>query len=135
VYQRAVRALPLLLALLGACASAPAPRPAAGSSASAEAAAGEVLDRFAGAVGEGRWDEAWTLLSARWRSRSTPARLAQDFRASGPVGPEAAARVRALRAGGAAPTVAGGEASLVVGEGRRARLVAEEGGWRLDALE
>jgi hypothetical protein len=133
VYHAAVRlsAAGLLLAglLLSACAAAPrAVRPAPVEPA-------EVLERFAGAAEDGRWEEAWALLSARWRARTTPGRLAADWRASGPVGPEAAARVLALLRSGARLAAGPREAVLAVAEGRRARLVSEEGGWRVDALE
>jgi len=130
VYQPTVRTLATMAAaLLLSCAAAPRGAPAGTPPPEA------VLEEFAGAVEAGRWDEAWPLLSARWRARSTPARLAADWTASGPVGPEAAARVRALLASG--ERLAGGprEATLAVGEGRRARLLREEGGWRVDALE
>ncbi|HEY7725577.1 MAG TPA: hypothetical protein VH880_09600, partial [Anaeromyxobacteraceae bacterium] len=89
----ALRALGLGLALAG-CAAAP-------RGLDAEAEARGALERFADAVDAGRWEEAWALLSARWRARSTPASLARDFRESGPVGPEAVARVRALLGAGA----------------------------------
>jgi len=123
-YQRSVR---ILLLLLAACAAAPPP-PAGNDP-------GESLQRFAAAAEAGRWDEAWPLLSARWRGRSSPAQLAVDWQAAGPVGREAAARVRALLASGARPVVAGGEATLAVGPGKVARLLSEEGRWRVDALE
>lgn len=128
MYHAAVR-LALAGLLLAACATAPrAVRPPP-----TEPAA--VLERFAEAAEEGRWDEAWALLSARWRARTTPARLEADWRASGPVGPEAAARVLALLRSGAPLAVGAHEAVLAVAQGRRARLLSEEGGWRVDALE
>jgi len=128
---------------LAACAtagSAPAPRadpaPPAGLS---EPAARATLDRFAQALQQGRWDDAWGLLSARWRADTSPERLAADWRGAGPVAPEAAARVRALLGSGAAlegrSGEGGGPVRLPVGGGRAARLVAEAGRWRVDALE
>jgi hypothetical protein len=120
---------PALALLLAACAGVPRSPPSPG------AGPGTVLERFAEAAEEGRWEEAWPLLSARWRARTTPARLGADWRASGPVGPEAAARVLALLRAGARLEVGPRQAVLPVAEGRRARLVAEEGGWRVDALE
>jgi hypothetical protein len=125
-YQRSVR--PVLLLLAAACAVAPPAPPGSGSPA-------EVLGRFAAAAEAGRWEEAWPLLSARWRARSSPAQIPGDWQAAGPVGREAAARVRALLAAGARPVAAGAEATLPVGPGRAARLVAEGGLWRVDALE
>lgn len=129
VYHPLVRTLALAAAVLLSCAAAP--RAAPGGADGPEV----VLDRFAAAVEEGRWREAWPLLSARWRAQTTPARLAADWTASGPVGPEAAARVRALLASGTALAVGPREATLAVGEGRQARLVREPEGWRVEALE
>ncbi len=121
----------LLAACLAACAGAPRPALPPG-----EAAARAALADFAGAAEAGRWEEAFALLSARWRARTTPARLAEDWRTSGPVGPEAAARVRVLLAAGAPLALRTGEATLAVGEGKAARLVLEAGaGWRVDSLE
>jgi hypothetical protein len=94
-----------------------------------------VLGRFTAALEGRRWDEAYALLSARWRARSTPARLAGDLAVSGAAGREAVERVRALLASGARPAVSGPVASLRVGEGRSAQLLLEEGAWRVDALE
>lgn len=103
------------------------------------AAAGATLTRFAQALEGGRWSEAWALLSPRWRAATTPARLAADWRGAGPLAPEAAARVVALLEGGAAldaaPGEGGGTLRLRVGPGRAARVVAEAGRWRVDALE
>jgi len=138
---------------LAACAGAgaagpagPAAPPAAPSGLSAEAAR-ETLARFAGALEAGRWPEAWSLLSPRWRAATTPERLAADWRGAGPVAREAAARVAALLASGAAldgtPGQGGGAGGgevlgplrLPVGPGRAARLVADGGRWSVDALE
>jgi hypothetical protein len=135
VYHGPVRSLLLAAALLAACASPHPLRPLAAGGSTPEAAAGDALARFALAAREGRWEEAWPLLSARWRALTTPARLARDWRGSGPVGPEAAARVLALLRSGAPLAVSGREATLPVGAGRRARLVQEDGGWRVEALE
>jgi len=98
-------------------------------------AAHETLSRFASAVDEGRWPEAWALLSARWRARETPERLAGDLAASGPVGPSAVSRAKAALASGALPDVKGRSASLAVGQGKAAVLLLEDGSWRVDALE
>ena len=119
-----------MLAVLAACA-APQRPPAA----SPAEAAGAALSRFVGAVDGGRWPEAWSLLSARWRARETPERLAADLAASGPVGSSAVARARAALAAGALPDVKGRSASLAVAQGRAAALVEEDGAWRVDALE
>ncbi len=129
MYQPSVRTLALAAVLLLACASAPRTGPAGGEGPEA------VLERFAAAAEDGRWREAWPLLSARWRAGTTPARLAADWSASGPVGPEAAARVRALLAAGTPLQIGPREATLAVGQGRQARLVREPEGWRVEALE
>jgi hypothetical protein len=128
--------LALALAAALGCASgratgAPPPPPAGRS----EEAAREVLRRFAGAVEAGRWGEAHALLAARWRAAYTPARLAVDFGGAGPAGRESAERLRAALAAGAPLARDGGRALLPVGGGRAAVLVAEEGGWRVDAIE
>ncbi len=94
-----------------------------------------VLARFVGAVGAEEWGDAYALLSARWRGRLTPARLASDYASSGSVGRAAADRVRALLSGGAPLVIREGTAVLEVGEARAAVLLLEGGCWRLDALE
>src|SRR3990172_9265067 len=94
-----------------------------------------VLERFSAAVGEHRWDEAYPLLSARWRARETPSRLATDLAAAGPAGRDVVQRVRAPLAAGAAVTVDGEMATLPIGPDRAARLVREGDVWRVDALE
>jgi hypothetical protein len=126
-------ALPIAAAL--ACATGagrPYPPPPEGLS---DEAARAVLERFAGAVVVGRWPEAQALLSARWRAVYTPSRLATDYGGAGPTGREAAERVRAQLAGGTPLRREGLRAELPIGPGRAATLVAEEGGWRVDALE
>lgn len=117
--------------LLAACAAAPRSGAAGGD----PAAAAEALSRFAAAVRSGRLEEAWPLLSARWRARTTPAALAADLAAAGHVGLAAAERVQAALAAGERPAVAGDRASLAVGEGKAALLLREGGAWRVDALE
>src|SRR5438067_1599053 len=88
--RRTMRALPALLSALG-CAAAPMAR---GPSEPAEvSAARAALGDFVTAVEAGRWDDAYRLLSARWRGQYTPKRLAADHAAAGPLGREAAQRV------------------------------------------
>jgi hypothetical protein len=118
------------------------PSPAPGPGPAAEAGLGEAagratLARFARALEAGRWPEAWGLLSPRWRAATSPERLAADWRGAGPVAREAAARALALAEGGAPLDAGPGEGvlRLPVGAGRAARLVAEGGRWRVDALE
>jgi hypothetical protein len=101
----------------------------------AEGNARAVLDRFSAAVSAGRWDEAYPLLSARWRASATPSRLASDLAASGTVGRDAVERVRALLASGSPVPVDGDVATLPVAGDKAARLVREGGAWRVDALE
>jgi hypothetical protein len=128
-------AVTLAVALAAGCAgprAASFPPPPAGSD---DAAAREVLARFARALEEGRFDEAHALLSARWRAAYTPGRFALDFRGAGPAAREAAAEVAARLAAGAPIARSPDGARLPVGNGRVALLVAEAGGWRVDALE
>lgn len=119
--------------VLAACAGA---RPGSrGGPGDPPASAAEVLSRFAAAVAADRPGEAWPLLSARWRSRSTPATLAADLAASGSVGRRAAERVQAALGAGRRPAIEGERATLAIGEGKAALLVLEGGAWRVDALE
>jgi len=97
---------------------------------------GAVLEAFSAALEGGRFEAAYALLSARWRARETPARLAEDYRSSGSVGPDALHRVRALLAAGERPRRTGSDqAVLVIGAEDAARLVREGKVWRVDALE
>lgn len=100
-----------------------------------DAAARAALERFARDLGDGRFDDARKLLSARWRDAYTPGRLALDFAGGGPSAREAAARILAALSSGAALDRSGARARLPVGEGRAAVLVAEGGSWRVDAIE
>ena len=125
----------LALAAAGALACAGAARPPPPPTGTDDASAREVLRRFVVALDAGRFEEAQALLSARWRQPYTPGRLALDLRGAGPSAREAAARVNRLLAAGE-PLVHGpGTARLPVGAGRAATVVAEPGGWRVDALE
>jgi hypothetical protein len=127
------RLIALAASLALACASAGRPPPP--PTGTDDAAAREVLRRFVAALDAGRFDEAHTLLSVRWRQAYTPGRLALDLRGAGPGAREAAARVGRLLAAGE-PLVRGpGTARLPSGTGRAATLVVEPGGWRVDALE
>lgn len=93
------------------------------------------LRAFAAALGDGRIEAAWELLSARWRAAYTPSRLAVDLAGAGPAGQEAAQRaVSALDVG--APVLRDGDTARVpLGGGRAAVVVLEAGGWKVDALE
>jgi hypothetical protein len=121
------------LALAVACAGAGGARPP--PSGTDEAAAREVLRRFALALDGARFEEAHALLSARWRAATTPGRLALDWRGAGGGAREAAARVLARLEAGDALERSGAAARLPLGAGRAALVVAEAGGWRVDALE
>jgi hypothetical protein len=127
----------LAVAAVAACAGPARDRPASVGAPLPEgldaAAAREVLLSFAGALEQGRFHEAHALLSARWRTRTTPARLGTDWRGAGAVGREAAARARASRP--EAVSLEPGRARVEVGDGRAAVLVAEGRAWRVDALE
>jgi len=112
--------------LLAACATAPAAAPAPATPADAAAA-------FVRAV-EGRdWERAYGLLSARWRARLTPARLAADWEAGGALAADRLTRARLALA--EEPVAAGDEARFPIGAGQELRLVRESGRWRIDALE
>ncbi len=130
---------PALLALACALASACAGPSAAGTArpgipGSPPEPPAAVLTRFVDALEAGRWTQAGGLLSARWRAAYTPARLAADYAGAGPLAREAVARVQTAIRAGTPLVVEDGRAWLPVGAGR-ALLVAEEGGWRVDALE
>jgi hypothetical protein len=119
------------LACAGPAASRTSP-PARGLSAGDARAA---LLRFTEALEAGRLEEAHALLSARWRAGGSPARLGTDLRGAGPTAQDQLARVRAALASGAPVEVSDGAARVPLGGGRAASLVAEDGGWRVDALE
>jgi hypothetical protein len=128
--------LALAAAAAVACAPGAASRPVRAPPTGLDDAAGrEVLLRFARALEAGRYDEAHALLSARWRQAYTPGRLALDHRGAGPWGRESAARVVARLEAGEPLLRTPGAARLPTGEGRRALLVEEPGGWRVEALE
>jgi hypothetical protein len=131
--SRTLAAVAAALLALAACRTDGTGRPI--PSGLGESEAREVLHRFARAVQERRWPEAYALLSGRWRAVYTPARLGADHEGAGPASRDAAERVLALLAAGAPLEGGGGRVALPVGAGRAATLVAEAGGWRVDALE
>jgi hypothetical protein len=100
-----------------------------------DGAARAALRRFATDLKEGRFEDAHRLLSPRWRDAYTPGRLALDWGGAGPAAQETAGRVLAALARGAALEREDGRARLPLGEGRAAVVVAEGGGWRVDAME
>lgn len=84
--------------------------------------------RFLDAVEAGRWDDAYALLSARWRERLTPERLAADRQQGGALAKDRLERARlALRE---APATQADEARF---DGALS-LKRESGGWRIDGL-
>ncbi len=128
------RSPPLALALLLSLSCA-APEAAGGAAGRPEAAPRQRLAAFLSAVEAGRWGEAQALLSARWRSRTTPARLAADRAEAGPAGARALERARALLEAGALLEIRGKTALLPVAPGKAAMLVEEGGEWFVDAVE
>jgi hypothetical protein len=130
-----VRCLAAVLASAALACASGSPRPAPPPAGLDEAAARQVLGRFCRAVEGARWEEARALLSERWREAYTPARLAVDRAGGGPAAGEAASRALAAMAAGTPLAREGDRALFPVGPGRAAVLVAEGGGWRVDALE
>jgi hypothetical protein len=115
----------------GACAPCPTPQ----TPARPEAAPGPrgALEQFLGAAGRGDFEAAFRLLASPLRARYTPARLASDYAAVRGLAQDKLARLRASL--DADWRIGADEASLPVGEGKRARLVREPEGWRIAALE
>ncbi len=98
-------------------------------------AAREALRRFALALRAGRFDAAAPLLSARWRAGYGPGRLALDWAGAGPSAREMAERVLTRLDAGDPMARSGARAVLPLGPSREAVVVAEDGAWRVDALE
>ena len=128
--------LALTCALAAACAgpAGGSSRPAGSTTPSAQDDPAEALERFLEALDAGRWAQASGLLSARWRTSYTAARLEADYAGAGPTARETAAAARTALRNGTPLQVADGRATLPV-PGGRAVVVAEAGGWRVDALE
>jgi hypothetical protein len=126
--------LGLALALGAGCATPSRPGPGHPSGLG-EDAARETLRRFAAALEAGRFADAHALLSARWRTATTPGRLAVDFSGAGPAAREAATRVLEALVAGVSIAREGATARLPLGTQRAAVLVAEGEAWKVDALE
>ena len=95
-------------------------------------AARMALTAFLAAAEAGNFAAAYELLAAELRARYTPRRLEQDFAA------EPLARERLVRARAALerePAIRGEEVQFPIAEGAVVRLVREEAGYRLLALE
>lgn len=107
----------------------PVPGPTAGDPREAARAA---LARFIAAVEARDFAVALEFLSQDWRRRYDVARLERDF-ATEPLGE---ARVRRLKTHLDGPMdLAGAAAVLPLGDGARAALVVEQGGWKIAAIE
>jgi uncharacterized protein YbaA (DUF1428 family) len=91
-----------------------------------------VLTRFLDAVEAKDWEAAWSLLGASLRARYTPERLRDDFERE-PLARERLRRARIALKGPA--RVAANEALFPLGAERAARLVLEEGEYRVAAIE
>lgn len=91
-----------------------------------------VLGEFLDAAERREFTAVWTMLSARWRARYTPARLESDFEAE-PQVRERLARARA--ASGGALVLEPDRAALTLGEGKSLKLEREGQQWRVAALE
>jgi hypothetical protein len=122
---------PILLAL--ACAGGPAPRPPPPPEDGEVRAVLETARGFVTAASERHFETVWTLLSERWRERTTPAQLGTDFDA------EPLAKERLRRAETALerpPAIAGARAELPIDTRRAMVLVREaDGRWKIDRLE
>jgi hypothetical protein len=112
-----------IVALAPACAATQRPPPAADDATPRAAAT-----RFLEAVEAGRWDDAYALLSARWRERLTPERLAADRRQGGALAKDHLDRARIALRG--EPSISGDEARF----DKALRLVREADGWRVDGF-
>jgi hypothetical protein len=133
-YRPPVRRLVLLpLLLSAACATAPAVRPAPPPIPAVDGAPARALLAFLDAVDAGRFDEAYRLLSGRWRATLTPERLRDDLAEGGALARDRLARARLAASG---PAVREGDrARFPIADGRAVRLVLEESGWKVDDLE
>jgi hypothetical protein len=99
---------------------------------SAIEAAREALKAFLAAAESADFAAAYALLAGELRSRYTPQRLEQDFRAE-PLARERLARARA--AVDREPWIQGEQVHFPIAEGAVVRLVREEAGYRVLALE
>ncbi|WP_373049096.1 hypothetical protein [Vulgatibacter sp.] len=126
-----MRTLLVAAALLGAAGCATTterPRPE-----TAEPAPASAATRFLDAVEAARWDDAFLLLSERWRASLTPARLAADWEQGGALAADRLERARlALRE---QPRREGDRVRFGAAGGSGLVLVEEPGGWRVDGFE
>jgi hypothetical protein len=99
---------------------------------SAIEAARAALEAFLAAAEAGNFAAAYGLLAAELQARYTPRRLEQDFAAE-PLAKERLARARAALE--REPVIQGAQVHFPVAQGAVVRLVREEAGYRLLALE
>jgi hypothetical protein len=127
----------VLCAAALSCAGAPIPPEGAEPARAGlgDPAARATLERFGEALEAGRFDEAYELLSSRWRAAYSPGRLRLDLAGAGPAAREATDRALSLLRQGAPLRREKRTARLDLPGGGAAVLVAEEGAWRVDALE
>jgi hypothetical protein len=113
----------------------PAPPPAAPAAAPSPAASSprEALLGFVAAARAGDFETAWRLLAGPLRARYSPETLARDFSAVQVAAQQRLARAELAAAG--EPQFEGETASFPVGGDSFVRLIKEEGGWRVLALE
>lgn len=131
-FSTRVMAVTLFAALLAGCPAAPVnpPPPESG-----DAAPRAALDAFLAAQQAGDFQKAYALLAAPLRDRYTPERLQQDYVRDRDLADDKLSRIRAALASGARLEVQGAQARLPLGPDKAARLVLEEGTWRVAALE
>jgi hypothetical protein len=92
----------------------------------------EVLTAFLSAADSGDFAQAYRLLASELRARYTPERLEQDFRAE-PLAKERLTRARGAL--GSDPIPEGRQVLFPIAEGKAVRLVHEDEGYRVMALE
>lgn len=97
-----------------------------------EAEARKVLESFLAAAEAQDFGAAYRLLSGELRSRYTPERLKEDFQRE-PLARERLSRARAAL--DSAPEIEGRTVRYPVGDGKSVRLVFEDAGYRVAALE
>jgi hypothetical protein len=96
----------------------------------------EALRSFVRAVDNRRYDVLVRFSTTRYRATVTPAMVKERW--EGPARDELVAQIEALRAHLGEPlqlNAARNNASLVVGERKEARLVLEDGLWRVESLQ
>ena len=125
----------LLVWLAGCSATTPTVKPEPVAPAPVRVAPDPVhvtLQQFIEAVDQRDFTAARALLSSPWRAQYTAERLQADY-AADPLAPE---RMKRLKAAVALPaSTQDPHAELQLDPGRAVKLVREEGGWKISALE